>query len=75
MIRVVETNERVGDGKPDLVTRFRRRAERFAQKRNAERIFPSYRYEVVREAPLVVYAMQNGGGRVNRIELALTWES
>ena len=46
---VIETDQRVGDGVPDFVSRFRFRAERFARKGNARRAFPSYRYEVVRE--------------------------
>ena len=44
---VVETDQIVGDGKPELTTRFAGRALRRARKLNAQRIFPSYRYEVV----------------------------
>lgn len=46
---VVETDVRVPHAHPDLVTRFRWRAERRARRMNAARIFPSYRMEVVRE--------------------------
>jgi len=43
-----------------LVTWFRGRAERRAARLNAQRIIPSYRYEVVREGRRwAVVAMQN----------------
>lgn len=58
-IETIETDMRV-PVPPELVTRFRGRAERRARKRNAQRVFPSYRYEVVREAGrFAVVAMQN----------------
>ena len=44
---VVETNDRVAAIAPDLVTRFRRRAERRARQRNAVRLVAFYRWEVV----------------------------
>ena len=55
----VETDQRV-TGSLDLVTWFRGRAERRAARLNAQRIIPSYRYEVVREGRRwAVVAMQN----------------
>ena len=44
---IEETDIVVGDGRAELRTRFRGRADRRARKLNAKRIFPSYRYEVV----------------------------
>jgi hypothetical protein len=59
-IGVTKTDQRVGDGKPEFVTRFKSRAERKAASLNASRVFPSYRYEVVREdGKWAVVAMQN----------------
>jgi hypothetical protein len=58
-IHVLETDERLS-GAPELVTRFRGRAERRARSLNAQRLFPSYRYAVVREGRRwLVVAMQN----------------
>ena len=58
--RTVETNERVVGIGPELVTRFRRRADRRCLRLNAERLVDFYRYEV---RPLgkkwEVVAMQN----------------
>lgn len=45
---VDETRERVGDGKPALVTASYRRAIRRRDKMNALITFPSFRYEVVK---------------------------
>lgn len=57
---VVETDERVGDGKPELVTRFAWRALRRRDRLNAQRVFPSYRYEVEHEhGRWIVVAKQN----------------
>jgi hypothetical protein len=56
----VPTYERVGDGKPACVTRFKWWAEREARRYNGHVIFPSYRYEVVREGKRwAVVAFQN----------------
>ena len=58
--RVVETSERVGDGKPAFTSHFRWFAERYARKGKAMRPIPSFRYEVVREGNRwAVVAMQN----------------
>jgi hypothetical protein len=47
-------------GSPDFVTRFHSRAVRRCRKLNARRIFPSYRYGVVREGRRwAVVAFQN----------------
>ena len=47
-------------GKPDFVTRFHSRAVRRCRKLNAARIFPSYRYGVVKEGGRwAVVAFQN----------------
>lgn len=55
----VETNDRVPVA-PDIVTRFRWRAEKRCADRNAARLSPTYRYEVVREnGRWAVVAMQN----------------
>jgi hypothetical protein len=57
---VVPTYERVGDGKPVCVTRFKWWAEREARRWNSHVVFPSYRYEVVREdGRWAVVAMHN----------------
>lgn len=54
------TNERVGDGKPVVRTRFRWWADRECRRYNGHVIFPSYRYAVVREnGRWCVVAMQN----------------
>lgn len=60
-IRTVETNERVAAIEPDLVTRFRGRAERRRRKLNAQRLFPSYRWEIEHtpNGRWAVVAMQN----------------
>lgn len=64
--RIEETGERVGA--PELVTRFRWRAERRRRRLEATRRVPFYRWEVVRERVKVscvyadrwaVVAMQN----------------
>jgi hypothetical protein len=58
-IETIETPQRL-DVPPDLRTRFRGRAQRRADRLNAKRVFPSYRYEVVREGGrFLVVAMQN----------------
>ena len=55
-----ETPDRVKGIKPDLRTRIRARAERRARTLNAQRIIPSYRWEVVEEdGRYVVVAFQN----------------
>jgi hypothetical protein len=47
---VIETSqERVGDGKPALRTRFYSRAIRRRDKLNAQRIIESYKFEVVKD--------------------------
>lgn len=46
--KLVELDERVGED-VEARTFFRGRAERIARHRNAQRLLPSYRYEVVRE--------------------------
>ncbi len=57
---VFKTHERVGDGKPDLVTRFHWRAVARCARLNDQRVVPFYRYEVVREGGRwAVVAMQN----------------
>lgn len=57
---VRETDSRVRNIAPDLCTRFRRRAERRARKLNEARIFPSYRWEVVKAGDrFFVVAFQN----------------
>jgi hypothetical protein len=57
--RVAETDEKVLS-EPELVTRFRWRAERRRRALEAARTVPSYRYEVLREdGRYAVYAMQN----------------
>ena len=62
---IEETDARVGDGRPELVTRFWGRAERRARKLNALRVVPFYRYEIVREnGRWAVVAMQNVAGAV-----------
>lgn len=48
-IVAVETAQLVGDGRPALVTRSRRRAERRARKLNSYRLVPFYRWEAVLE--------------------------
>lgn len=45
---IEETSERVGDGKPALRTWSYRRAWRRRDELNAQRLFPSYRYEIVK---------------------------
>jgi hypothetical protein len=57
---VIETDERVPGFEPDLSTRFRWRARRRMQKLNARRIFPTYRWGVVRDSGRYhVVAFQN----------------
>jgi hypothetical protein len=46
--KLVETNRRVY-ADVEMRSFSRSRAERFARRRNAERLAPSYRYEVIRE--------------------------
>lgn len=59
-MRVVELPQRVGDGKPEMTSRFRWRAQRYADRGNRVRIIPSYRFEVVREdGRWAVVAFQN----------------
>ena len=59
-IHTITTNERVAAIKPDLVTRSRWRAERRRRHLSKYVIFPSYRWEVVREGNRwAVVAMQN----------------
>lgn len=56
----VETDERVAGLKPDLVTRFRWRADRRARQLNERRLLPSYRFEVDKlDGRWAVVAMQN----------------
>lgn len=58
--RIEHTPERVGDGKPALTTRSYRRAMRRRDKLNRRIIFPSYRYDVVKDgARWLVIAFQN----------------
>lgn len=58
-VETIKTPERL-DVPPELRTRFRGRAERRADRLNSQRVFPSYRYEVVREGGrYLVVAMQN----------------
>ena len=59
---IIETNQRV-DTDPDLVTRFRWRADRRCRKLNANLRVPFYRWEVEarREGGWAVVAMQNVG--------------
>jgi hypothetical protein len=55
-----ETDERVEGLEPDLVTRFRWRAEQRARKLNERRLVPFYRHEVRRlNGRWAVVAMQN----------------
>lgn len=55
-----ETNERVGDDKPEFGTQFARRAQRRTRRLNSRRIFPSYRWEVAHKHDRwAVIAMQN----------------
>lgn len=58
---VQELNERVLDVKPELLTRFRWRADRRCRKMNALRGVPFYRYEVHNwlDGRWAVVAMQN----------------
>ena len=46
LYRTVETDEPVGDGTPELVTFFQRRADRRCRKLNSQRQVDFYRYEV-----------------------------
>lgn len=58
--RVVETNKRVANIKPALVTRFWWRAERAWHKENKRRKVPFYRWEILKEdGKWKVVAMQN----------------
>lgn len=60
MIDIVESWERVGDGKPILRTRSYGKAARKRDRLNAQRIIPSYRYEVVKDGGRwAVVAFQN----------------
>jgi hypothetical protein len=57
---LIETNERVHGLEPDLLTRFRWRADRRARKLDAQRSFPFYRHEVQRlDGRWAVVVMQN----------------
>jgi hypothetical protein len=59
-MRVVETDERVGDGRPELITRFSWRALRRCRKLNEQRSVKFYRYEVQHvNGKWEVVAMQN----------------
>ena len=64
MYAVEETDERVVGYPPDLVTRFRWRADRRCRKLNARRLVPFYRWEVVEglTGRWMVVAMQNVAG-------------
>lgn len=67
---VDETAERVGDGKPNLRTRSYRRALRRRDKLNAQIIFPSYRYAIVKDGShYEVIAFQN---RARPVEASVT---
>jgi len=58
-IETIKTSVRLAVD-PEFKTRFRGRALRKAANLNSARIFPSYRYEVVREdGRYLVVAMQN----------------
>jgi hypothetical protein len=59
--KTVETNQRVKNIDPDLITRFRWRADRRASKLNSFVKFPSYRWEVVDwlDGRWAVVALQN----------------
>jgi len=57
---VDQTNDRVKAIEPDLVTRFRWRAERRRSKLNAQRMVPFYRWEIVPQSGRwAVVAFQN----------------
>ena len=58
---VVELNQRVPNVDPELLTRFKWRADRRCRKRNSKRLTPSYRFEVCDwlDGRWAVVAMQN----------------
>jgi hypothetical protein len=58
---IEETSDQVKDVKPEMLTRFKRRANRRCRKMNRLRQVPFYRYEVYETASgrWVVVAMQN----------------
>lgn len=57
---LVETPDRVGDGKPFYRSRFRFLAERECRRHNAARVIHSYRCKVIREeGRWCVVAFQN----------------
>jgi hypothetical protein len=58
---IVKLNQRLPNVDPDLITRFKWRAERRCRKRNAEREVPTYRFEVCDwlDGRWAVVAMQN----------------
>lgn len=58
--RVVETNARVANIEPALVTRLHWRAKRAWRKENEHRLVPFYRWEILKEdGKWKVVAMQN----------------
>jgi hypothetical protein len=61
LYKVVETNERVANTEPELITRWRWRAKRRWQKLEAFRRVPFYRYEIHRrsDGKWEIVAMQN----------------
>ncbi|HYT40938.1 MAG TPA: hypothetical protein VEP90_01210 [Methylomirabilota bacterium] len=60
-MEIQETNKRVPDVEPALLTRFRWRADRECKRLNANRILPFYRWEVCDwlDGRWAVVAMQN----------------
>lgn len=54
--KVIETQDRIDTVPPALKTRFHRRAVRRARMLNADRMLPSYRYEVVPEGGFYIVA-------------------
>jgi len=58
---IVELDTRVPNVDPDLITRFKRRAERRCRKRNKDRLVNTYRFEVCDwlDGRWAVVAMQN----------------
>ena len=59
-LKVVETNQKVGNGEPELITRFRWRARKRCKKLNKQREVNWYRFEVFsHKGKWEVMAMQN----------------
>jgi hypothetical protein len=70
----VEIDQRVPNVDPDLITRFKWRAERRCRKRNSERTIDSYRFEVCDwlDGRWAVVAMQNQLRPIENLD-GLTW--